>query len=67
MRQALRRALTALVLGTRRHSSAADRGSTTTEYVLMLVVAIGIATAVGGILTPRIIESAQSVDLGVTP
>ncbi|WP_150253419.1 hypothetical protein [Nocardiopsis deserti] len=67
MRQALRRALTALVLGTRRHGTAADRGSTTTEYVLMLVVAIGIATAVGGILTPRIIESAQSVDLGVIP
>ncbi|MEE2037567.1 hypothetical protein Q8791_10075 [Nocardiopsis sp. CT-R113] len=67
MNQALRRALTALVHGGRGGRRTGDRGSGTTEYVLVLVITIGIATAVGGILTPMITESAQSIDLGVNP
>ncbi|GAA0977323.1 MULTISPECIES: hypothetical protein [Nocardiopsidaceae] len=67
MNQALRRALTALVHGRRGGRRTGDRGSGTTEYVLVLVITIGIATAVGAILTPMITESAQSIDLGVNP
>ncbi|MFD3687008.1 hypothetical protein ACFWTE_19565 [Nocardiopsis sp. NPDC058631] len=67
MNQAPRRALTTLARGRRGGHRTDDRGSGTTEYVLVLVITIGIATAVGGILTPMITESAQSIDLGVTP
>lgn len=42
-----------------------DRGSATTDYVLMLAVTIGIAVGVGAIVTPMIIDAANSIDLGV--
>ncbi|MFL1376775.1 hypothetical protein [Nocardiopsis protaetiae] len=45
----------------------ADRGSAATEYVLILAIVIAIAVGVGAILTPRILDSAQSIDLGVSP
>jgi Flp pilus assembly pilin Flp len=67
MRQHLSRALTTLVLGRRRRHTTDDRGSASTEYVLLLVITIGIVTAVGAILTPMIVEAAQGVDLGVAP
>ncbi|MFY7065725.1 hypothetical protein ACOQFV_07675 [Nocardiopsis changdeensis] len=44
-----------------------DRGSAATEYVLILAIVIAIAVGVGAILTPRILNSAQSIDLGVNP
>ncbi|MEV2274553.1 hypothetical protein AB0I72_03110 [Nocardiopsis sp. NPDC049922] len=59
------RALVELILGTR--SPDRDRGSATTDWVLMLAVTIGIATGVGAIITPLIIETAQGIDLGVIP
>lgn len=68
MRQHLSRTLTTLVLGRRRRRHAADdRGSASTEYVLLLVITIGIVTTVGAILTPMIVEAAQGIDLGVAP
>jgi hypothetical protein len=68
MRQHLSRALTTLVLGRpRRRHTTGDQGSASTEYVLLLVITIGIVTAVGAILTPMIVEAAQGIDLGVAP
>jgi Flp pilus assembly pilin Flp len=67
MRQHLSRALTTFILGRRRRHATDDRGSASTEYVLLLVITIGIVTAVGAILTPMIVEAAQGIDLGVAP
>lgn len=42
-----------------------DRGSATTEMVLAIMVAITIATVVGGILLTEFTSAARSIDLGV--
>ena len=42
-----------------------DAGSATTEWVLTIMVAITIATVVGGILISEFTTAAESIDLGV--
>lgn len=42
-----------------------DAGSSTTEWVLTIMVAITIATVVGGILIGEFTSAAESIDLGV--
>lgn len=42
-----------------------DAGSSTTEWVLTIMVAITIATVVGGILISEFTSAAESIDLGV--
>lgn len=42
-----------------------DAGSSTTEWVLTIMVAITIATVVGGILISEFTTAAESIDLGV--
>ncbi|WP_306369675.1 hypothetical protein [Nocardiopsis sp. CC223A] len=49
----------------RRHV-ADDRGSASTEWLLTIMVAIAIATVVGGILVTEFTTAAESIDLGVT-
>ena len=68
--KALRELITAVLFGTRndacpRRNAKGDHGSATTDYVLMLAVTIGIAVGVGAIITPMIIDAANSIDLGV--
>lgn len=43
-----------------------DAGSSTTEWVLTIMVAITIATVVGGILISEFTSAAESIDLGVS-
>ncbi|WP_255499297.1 hypothetical protein [Nocardiopsis sp. Huas11] len=40
-------------------------GAATTEWILMIVVAITIATVVGGILVQEFTTAAESINLGV--
>ncbi len=47
------------------HRATADTGSATTEWILMIMVAITIATVVGGILVAEFTTAAESIDLGV--
>ncbi|MFL1375764.1 hypothetical protein [Nocardiopsis protaetiae] len=42
-----------------------DRGSASTEWLLTIMVAIAIATVVGGILVTEFTTAAESIDLGV--
>lgn len=67
--KALRELITEVLFGKRkdacmRRKADRDCGSATTDYVLMLAVTIGIAVAVGAIVTPMIIDAANSIDLG---
>ncbi|MFY7064706.1 hypothetical protein ACOQFV_02475 [Nocardiopsis changdeensis] len=49
-----------------RQHVADDRGSASTEWLLTIMVAIAIATVVGGILVTEFTTAAESIDLGVT-
>lgn len=49
-----------------RRGAADDRGSASTEWLLTIMVAITIATVVGGILIGEFTTAAESIDLGVT-
>lgn len=42
-----------------------DAGAATTEWILVIVVSIAIATVVGGILVGEFTTAAESIDLGV--
>ncbi|CAL9330693.1 hypothetical protein SUDANB121_00075 [Nocardiopsis dassonvillei] len=42
-----------------------DKGAATTEWILVIVVSIAIATTVGGILVGEFTTAAESIDLGV--
>ncbi|WDZ90571.1 MULTISPECIES: hypothetical protein [unclassified Nocardiopsis] len=42
-----------------------DAGSATTDWILIIVVSITIATVVGGILVGEFTTAAESIDLGV--
>jgi hypothetical protein len=51
----------------RLRSAGRDRGSYTTELIMGIAVAVGIATAVGAILTGHFTGAAESLDLGIDP
>ncbi|GHD36550.1 hypothetical protein GCM10007147_43960 [Nocardiopsis kunsanensis] len=42
-----------------------DTGAATTDWILMIMVSITIATAVGAILVNEFTTAAESIDLGV--
>ena len=42
-----------------------DAGAATTDWILMIMVSITIATAVGAILVSEFTTAAESIDLGV--
>ncbi|MEV2279423.1 hypothetical protein AB0I72_27985 [Nocardiopsis sp. NPDC049922] len=42
-----------------------DAGSATTDWILIIMVSITIATVVGGILVTEFTTAAESIDLGV--
>lgn len=42
-----------------------DAGSATTDWILVIMVSITIATVVGGILVGEFTTAAESIDLGV--
>ncbi|NYH51328.1 hypothetical protein HNR06_000917 [Nocardiopsis arvandica] len=44
---------------------AGDAGSATTDWILIIMVSITIATVVGGILIGEFTTAAKSIDLGV--
>lgn len=44
---------------------AEDTGSATTDWILIIMVSITIATVVGGILIGEFTTAAESIDLGV--
>lgn len=46
-------------------SVTSDAGSATTDWILIIVVSITIATVVGGILVGEFTTAAESIDLGV--
>lgn len=43
----------------------AEAGSATTDWILVIMVSITIATVVGGILVGEFTTAAESIDLGV--
>ncbi|WP_159944616.1 hypothetical protein [Nocardiopsis sp. FR6] len=45
--------------------ASADAGSATTDWILIIMVSITIATVVGGILIGEFTTAAESIDLGV--
>ncbi|MCY9787107.1 hypothetical protein KIK06_24795 [Nocardiopsis sp. EMB25] len=46
-------------------TATSDAGSATTDWILIILVSITIATVVGGILTKEFTTAAESVNLGV--
>lgn len=68
MKNVLRRALSCVRERlTPARNVATDLGSSTTEWVLTIMVAITIATVVGGILVTEFTTAAEAIDLGVNP
>lgn len=47
------------------HGVKGDAGSATTDWILIIMVSITIATVVGGILIGEFTTAAESIDLGV--
>ncbi|MFV2198837.1 hypothetical protein [Nocardiopsis sp. LOL_012] len=50
---------------TPKHTVTSDAGSASAEFVLIIMVAITIATVVGAILVQEFTTAAESIDLGV--